>query len=240
MPSKLAVFVEGLTERIFVQRLLREIAGHNNIEIESVETAGRSPGRERFVQRFVARAKDTGTPYYALLVQSGVDERVVSDLRDSYTSLVDAGFDDIIAIRDVYPNRRKDIDSMEQVMKEVLPSAPLDPAVILAVMETEAWFWAEHTHFERIDPRLSYGRLQEEFSFDPREIDPEETLAHPAAELGRAYGLVGQKYRKHRNEIERTVYCLDFDRMYLEMRERPMRLAQLLDRLDAFFTVDGK
>lgn len=240
MPGKLAVFVEGLTERIFVERLLREIAGHNKIEIQHSETAGRAPGRERFVQRIIARAKETGAPYYALLIQSGVDERVVSDLRDNYTSLVDAGYDDIIAIRDVYPNRREDIENMERAIKEMLPSAPVDPAVILAVMETEAWFWAEHTHFERIDPRLSYDRLQEEFSFDPREIDPEETLAHPAAELGRAYGLVGQKYRKHQNEIERTVYCLDFDRMYLEMRERPMRLAQLLDRLDAFFTVAGK
>ena len=48
--NKLAVFVEGYTEVVFVEKLIEEIAGENNVLIEHREIRGGSSKRRTFAK----------------------------------------------------------------------------------------------------------------------------------------------------------------------------------------------
>lgn len=84
--KKLAVFVEGQTEQIFVERLLLEIAGKKNIHIDRYEATGRQ-GKRRFI-RLEATNQSSGAKYYAQVIDSRGESNVKSDVRDRYQGLV--------------------------------------------------------------------------------------------------------------------------------------------------------
>lgn len=102
-------------------------------------------------------------------------------------------------------------------------------------METEAWFIAEYTHFEKIDDSLNCQFVKSQLKFDPEVIDV-ETINHPSRTLHQIYQLAGKRYRKKEWETRRTVNALDYARLYLEVRERVPRFALLVDHIDAFLS----
>ena len=107
--NKLAVFVEGQTEQLFVEKLLQAIAGEKSITIEKRKAAGGGASAKRhcrFVEVSAARGDEQ---YYAMIVDCGTDSKVKSDIRERYERLTDSGFSTIIGIRDVYPIEREQI-----------------------------------------------------------------------------------------------------------------------------------
>ena len=81
--------------------------------------------------------------------------------------------------------------------------------LLLAVMEIEAWFLGEYTHFERVSPNIKLERIKAVLKFDPS-ADDLEKRTHPAEDLDRIYQLGGLRYSKQRSNLERTVELLDF------------------------------
>jgi hypothetical protein len=231
---KAAIFVEGLTEQVFAERLLRAIAGERNIDIESVKLAGGSANRKRLVTLHL-RAKASMAVYYVLIVDSGTDNRVISDVRENCDRLVSCGYSQILAIRDVYPLGRADLPDIERMTKYRIRTKPVDPEVILAVMEVEAWFVAEYTHFERIDATLTPARIASDCGLDVRSLDA-ESLAHPTETLDTIYRLAGKRYRKQKRKIQRTVKALDYAVVYLDAWSRAPRMKGLIDSIDRFLS----
>jgi len=79
--KKLAIFVEGQTEQLFVERLLVEIAGSNYVSIESYAAhGGGKSGQPRRLKLLTARKTFGTEKYYITLVNSGTDGRVASDI----------------------------------------------------------------------------------------------------------------------------------------------------------------
>ncbi len=107
--------------------------------------------------------------------------------------------------------------------------------ILFAVMETEAWFLAESSHFPRIHPSLSNMRILSEFGFNP-ETDNMELRDHPASDLHAIYSIVGLAYKKHRNQVERTVEALDYENLYTNVQMRINSLRRMIEKLDTFFT----
>ncbi len=105
--------------------------------------------------------------------------------------------------------------------------------LVLAVMEAEAWFIAEHTHFQRLDPALTRQFIRTECGFDPAVVDV-ESLPQPSNDLRRIYGLVGRPYEKTRGQVEAIVAALSFPNLYTQVRPRVPALAGLLDSIDEF------
>jgi hypothetical protein len=85
--SKLAVFVEGQAERLWIERLLLEIAGRHRIRVESQKAFG---GRkfERTFYEFSESDPDRGQRFFVLLTDCGTDGRVASEIRDQFQSLL--------------------------------------------------------------------------------------------------------------------------------------------------------
>ena len=226
--NKLAIFVEGQTEQIFVERLLNAIAGENNIKIES---------SKRFAQFSALKLASEQTPgqerYYVQIYDSSNDSKVVSDVRDHYDRLVASGYQAIIGIRDVYPTQREDISKLRIGCISQLKSKPIKVCFILAVMEIEAWFLAEFTHFERIDPRLSMEYIGNNLGFDPQTDDMSIRLK-PSDDLHNIYQLVNKAYHKSKKQVQGTVKALDYAHLYLELISKIEGLSRLIDEIDHF------
>ena len=230
---KIAFFTEGQTGQVFVEKLLIEIAGNRDIHIDSVRVIG---GRKfpRILYSLTPRTDNTHHEYHALIVDCGGDERVASEVRDQYASLMTAGYTALVAIRDVAPDFTwADIPRLRAGITRSLPAAPVQPLLVLATMEVEAWFIGEHTHFPRLNTNLTTQLIQRNLGLNLLTDDIEQ-LVRPADDLHRMYQLVGLSYLKSRPEVERTVNVLDYDRVQDTLPHRTPSFAPLLQAVSVF------
>ena len=189
--KRLAIFVEGQTEKIFVRKLLEEIAGKNNIAIEDRDLKLGNKVSRIIELRMIDRVTDL-TKYYVLIYNSGTDNRVGSDIREQYNNLVIAGYEKIIGLRDLFPDFTIDqINEAKRGLQSVLPKGKIPAHIVLAVMEVEAWFLAEWNHFLKVDARLTTDFIKDNLGFDPA-IDDMESRSHPAEDLHQIYQLIGR------------------------------------------------
>lgn len=232
--KKIALFVEGLTEQTLVFRLLIEIAGRKNIRIDRIKAFGGATSRRSF--RVIEAEAHSGQSVYVLLRDCGSDSRVASDIRDNYDGLIRQGYTSIIGLRDVIPHSRLDIPRIKRFINYGVKTVPVTPEIHLAVMEVEAWFLAECTHFSRIDIAITPELILERLGFDPR-VDDMTLRDAPAVDLRRCYAIAGKSYQKDRAHIERTVNALDLTSMCLEVGERISHLNVFLKSLDLSLAV---
>jgi len=100
-------------------------------------------------------------------------------------------------------------------------------------MEIETWFLAEHTHFERIDNRLTAEHIKSNVGFDPS-IEDMEQRDHPSDDMDMIYRLVGEAYSKKKDTVQKTISALAFERIYFELPQRYNSLKQLVTCIDNF------
>jgi hypothetical protein len=231
---KMAIFVEGQTEQCFIVELIRAIADSRHIQIDTVKAFGGGKQARQFVT-VQATGPDPAKKYYVLVLDCSNDDRVLSDIRDQYSSLINAGYSAIIGIRDVYPSSPTDIPTIRSDFTTFAPQTPIQPQLILAIMEIEAWFLAEHTHFFRLDGRLTLAAVNAALGYDLSVHDMQQ-ISHPSADLRIAYGLVGLGYNKSRKHVQRTVGVLDYARYYLELPARIPDLQALINGIDKFLS----
>lgn len=208
--DKIAIFVEGQTELIFVDRLLRELAEVSGLVIEHAEATGGGSGARR-VRVFKQVAINPQHRIYVLIVNCCGDGNVKSDIRDRYFSLVQSGYCAIFGLRDVYGMfTYQQIPKLRSFLSLDLPTEPIKVHLTLAIMEIEAWFLAEYTHFAKLDRNLTPQFIRKRLGFDPAN-DNLELRLHPADDLDRIYRLIGHVYSKHRKHVQRTIDLLDYN-----------------------------
>src|SRR6266851_7782091 len=98
--KKLAIFVEGQTEWLFVEKLLRKIVSSKRLSI----TVARGIGGEKRARRFevIKKTEPMITQrFYVQINISAADSRVNSDVWENYSALVAARFEGIVVVRDV-------------------------------------------------------------------------------------------------------------------------------------------
>jgi hypothetical protein len=222
--SKVAIFVEGQTESALTLKLLEALCGKHGIAIELHEQRGGT-------LHFVRKAGDDQANLFAMVANCSNDGQVKTQIKDRYKHLVTAGFTRVIGIRDVYPDfKRADLPQLEQAKMTGLPSAPLPVDLHYAVMEVEAWFLDEITHFERIHAQLTVARIKAD-GFDV-ESKHGETWDHPADTLNAIYKLEGLAWGKKGRHVQRTVEALCMDSFYLSARTRSASLASYISSLE--------
>ena len=98
--------------------------------------------------------------YFVLIVDCSGDGGVKSRILEEYQNLVEYGYKTIVGLRDA-PKQRADIPRLQQGLPKGVPILPVPVVFVLAIMQIEAWFLAEHTHFSRIDERLTTAQAHE-------------------------------------------------------------------------------
>ncbi|WP_437597754.1 hypothetical protein WMF28_34185 [Sorangium sp. So ce590] len=232
--SKLAVFVEGQAEQIFVRKLVEQIAGAQNVRIVSFKAlGGRQGGAPRRLVAMTVERPEPLARYYVQIVECCNDDRVASDIRDNYDSLVRQQFKAIIGVRDVYPRARAEIQKIRQLVTYGQKTKPIQVSNVLAVMEVEAWFLGEHTHFAHIGTGISLADIASSLGFDPSAENMEQR-DHPAKDLNDVYALGGCRYQKRGAQVQATVDALDYEHLYLSLADRMASLGELVDALNRF------
>jgi len=235
--KKLAIFVEGQTEVLLIERLIEELAGKKGltIEIQRAEGGGKSGRARSFQVVTLKNSARSESRYYVLIRSSDNDDRVVSDLREQAVDLAKKGYEKIIGLRDVYPRSYTEVDKMKSAMKQVLQQVNnhISCKIFLAVMEIEAWFLAEEDHYQKVDQILTPSFIQSQTGIDV--MGNMELIEHPSASLNQIYNLAGQSYRKRRNKVQNIVNKLNIENFYFCVSERLPNLGQFIRELDNFF-----
>lgn len=229
--KKMAVFVEGYTESIFVDRLISEIATRNTVLVEHRKIRGGSTCR---VTYRLAKAAGTaaGHSHFVMIYDCAGGEPVKARMVAQYESLTKAAYSRIVCLRDVFPHFSfAEIPLLEAALPRFVKTSPVVVDFILSVMELEAWFLAEYTHFARVDDSITIERIKNELGFDPA-IDDLQLRPSPAADLDACYQLGGKQYLKHQSEA--NVGHLDFAQIYLSVTTRFNYLASLVRVIEEF------
>ena len=168
--KRLAVFVEGQTEQLFLREFIEQIAGQGNIDFECQSI------------RNILQLKQTkaiqNEKHKILIYDCQGDEVVKSVILEQRASLVQAGYSMILGLRDLYPETIQDLQKVKAKLQYGVPTAGVPTHILLAVAEIEAWFLQEHSHFPKIDPTLDVSSFKALFDFDPA-TECAETVAAP-------------------------------------------------------------
>ena len=228
--KRLAIFVEGETEQLFAAFLVREMANAAHLHVEFRAAKGGKSTRRR--NRIVTAVADNPTmKWYVLIVDCSGDGGVKSRILEEFTHLAEHDYKFVIGLRDA-PKNRADIPRLREGLAINLPAAPPPVHFVLAVMEIEAWFLAEHTHLPKIHDKLTCAFIHTELGFDPS-ADDMRNRDRPAQDLNAAYKLVGARYQKGR-AAERTIYLLDCSRIVFEMVEGEPDIKRFVETISAF------
>jgi hypothetical protein len=225
MVKKLAIFVEGETEQIFVKKLISELANKGSV---CYEIQRQHEGVLSLVKMI---DESCGNPeIHVLIANCRHDGQVKTQIIDRYKYLVKAGYSLVIGLRDVYPMSHSEIPKLQQYLYTRVSQSPVPVEFILAIMEIEAWFLEETTHFARVHPALTKEVIVES-GFNP-DHERAESFPNPAEILNQIYGSVGLAYKKRENQVNRTVDALSFENIYLEVRGLSPSMNKLLEALE--------
>lgn len=224
MTRKLAVFVEGQTEQEFTIRLLTELTGKHGIEFEVYR-------QDKGYLSLVDFIPHELPIIHILIANCCNDKQVKSQIKDQYNSLKSAGYSLIVGLRDVYPFTHSEISDLEQGLLIGLPSGSLPVHLHLAIMEIEAWFLEELTHFSRIDNRITDAELIAN-GFDFNNMYACE-LPHPAETLNKIYQSAGGKgYGKSKRQVQKTIDVLSYEELYINTRQKAPSLEKFINSLE--------
>jgi hypothetical protein len=239
--KKIAFYVEGQTEQFFINKLLIEIAGQRNIEIELQQFRGVGRPTKSIYPKTTAQPQH---PQHSALIfdcmgDGGVKPRILQDA----VSLFNQGYSEIIGLLDLYP--RTDLAKFENELsngtlrnkRRITEPLPSNTSILIAVREIEDWFLAECNHYTCIDASLTFNAIQiASLGFNPCLDDLTIRNTTAAEDLRSVYQLVGQTYKKTREKVERTVECLDYANLYVKIRYRISTLNDLISKIDKFLT----
>jgi len=225
--SAFAIFVEGQTELIFIERLLFQIIGHQHLRIELQQHHGRL-----YHEIGIRGAPPENSYHNVLLVNCGCDGKVLPAIEERANGLRNAGYDRVIGLRDLHPKQSDELYEIYKLIEERLASLPLLCKIVIAVREIEAWFIADRGHFCHYNSLLTSAFIQQEIGVDVDQQDVEQ-IPHPSELLKRIYNLVGGTYDKKLKETHRVTSILNYDYLYLEAPESVPALKKFMDELDA-------
>ncbi len=239
--KKIAFFVEGQTEQYFLNKLLIEIAGAKNIQIKLQKFRGKGKPFTEIFPKTLAQGNNQ-VNHFALIYDCGGDESVKSRILEEHQGLLLNGCNEIIGFRDLFP--LTDINKLENRLANGLiingirreNALPANSKIVVAVREIEDWFLAECHHYICIDTALIHSLIVSSLGLDPCIDNLSLRGSSAASDLRSIYQLVGKSYSKKIDKVERTVECLDYANLYLNVRDKIAKLDELVSIIDVFLS----
>lgn len=232
MSKKLAIFVEGQTELVFTKKLVEELAGNKDIEIQESKYHSK-----QLINYKLTSENCSEDSYYIIIIDCGKDEHVKSVIMERRTGLISAGYELIIGLRDLHPFDISQHTDLERGLKTRVPTKDIRIEFVIAIMEVEAWFIKEWNHYQEIDNEITVDRVIQKLNFDPVNDDV-QSINKPADFLHKIYQLGGKSYTKKKGNIQRTVNVIDYDYMYESVKSSVPKFGEYVDLIDGFLYKD--
>lgn len=216
---KLAVFVEGQTELVFVREFLKQWYGY---DVNIVGFDCYNLLAKEFCDAEYRYGSEDSENYF-MIVNVGNDNSVLSSIIGRLKFLRNKGFKLVVGLRDMYSTQyirdakkheivdevsQRHANSVKDVLRDIEDGTFVD--FHFAIMEIEAWFLGMDGFMERLDSRLTRDFVIKNLNIN-LDDDPENTIFHPAAELGKIYALVDKRYDKHKSDISSIMSLLTND-----------------------------
>jgi len=204
---KVGIFVEGQTERIFVEKLLNEYLTSSYVTIEAIKHLGNKVSIVR------KRNTHSGTRYYFLIHDVSGDGRVVSALLERAPGMITRqNYKRLLALRDLHPRKRGEKNKvLNSINSEFNRHSFGDKLrIILAVMEIEAWFLADYNLFSRINEKLTPDFIKNKLNVDLLRGNP-ELYNRPATIVDKIFRISGEKYKKREKQSYKICYKIDYE-----------------------------
>lgn len=235
--KKIAFFLEGKCEQLFVEELISKIIELKQIKITRIECSGKVNSRS-FKVIHTQASENPNAEFYLLLYNCGNDKQVKSDIRDQLEGLKKAGYTKIIGIRDVYPDASlKELEEFRAGLKTgFVTDGLLSIVFCLGVMEFEAWLLAEHSHFERIHEKITTARIMEELEINLLDYDY-SSISQPAKVLQDIYWLEKIPYDKSQATVKKILSAIDFEQVRINVSDKFIDLKNLYQVLNEFFEI---
>lgn len=206
---KIAVFVEGQSEYIFVRDFLCSWYNYDSSLLGIECFSLRSNHYNSVPYPFGNRESDN----FYQIVNVGNDRSVISKMLKEAPCLQNAGFHQIIGLSDMYSDlyhaqtkeRRIDFAINQRFIEEHYKYLNESTQKNLlsyhfAIMEVEAWILGMYQFLQRMDASLTPDFIKSKLQIDITS-DPEKSFYHPAKVLDDIYHLVGRHYSKHLKDI---------------------------------------
>jgi ethanolamine utilization protein EutP (predicted NTPase) len=231
---KLLICTEGYTETTLVSKLLTELISSNKtLTIKHQRLSGKDSKLEvRHVNRIGTKAAEL----HITIRECCNDARVLSQIKNNYHQWVTSGhFCQVLGVKDIGIRTPADIARVSHAQKAQIAKWPL-AALVLAIIETEAWFLAEETHYAKIHAALTPASIA---TLLPPQ--PFHHISYPAKELDRIYRTQGQQYldaggEKRKAFIDSTITALDMTVFVMMVAPQFPELEQLIQHLTNFLT----
>ena len=197
--KKVALFVEGMTEQVFVREFLLCWYGWdaNSVGVDCYKLYTDSQSAVPY------KYGSNKSENYFQIFDVGNDARVLSEILHRANTLQNAGYSMIVGLRDMFSEtyNRKTIerngdriidpelnDRFIQGTKDIIADKAenINIHIQFAIMEVEAWLLGMPKFFESLSGVN----------------DPEKDVYHPAIILEELRKAEGLTYQKHRDEIE--------------------------------------
>lgn len=210
---KIAIFVEGITERKFIKKLVyQRYASVTNVLVKEMVLRG----KDNYFQPITIN-QEQGIDCLFLVIEAPEYSKMLSMVMDNAENMIkNIGYAFVIGLRDLIPNRRNEkaavVNAIDRLLSGLTIRNRID--IILAVMETEAWFLYDWQLFQRIDTTLSPSCIKGALNIDLINDDPELQYEHPSYIMDKILRLVRLRYRKHESEIDTIVGNIDFNYMF--------------------------
>jgi hypothetical protein len=223
--KKIALFVEGQTEQIFIKKLIKEIAGTRNVVFTE---------EKYHAKKYLELKSDdqNGEKYFALIVDCGSDDSVLTSMLDRHDRMGTLGYNGIIGLRDLYPKPRHRLGAIQRKVDAILPTKAPVTSLVIAVMEVETWFIKESSHFAVLSPNITKKAILDKMGFDC-DLGDVHNISEPAKFLHSTYRIAGMDYKKKKAQVEATVDALDYEDLYLEHRNSLPSLDKLITGIES-------
>ncbi len=214
--KRIAIFVEGQAEQIFIRYLLVTIFDWSKLSFTCVKLYANQ-------MQDVPYNHNVGQSHvevHFLIVDAANDRKVLSAIKEREQHLFAKGYDKVFGLRDMYSEEYcKYSDRIQDaVTNKFIDGATLSVSLMscpekihfhFAIMELEAWFLGMYSLLQKIRSTLAPHYIEETVGYDLSEIDPQTQFFKPAVELDRILRLAGLRYRKHSHEVNSILSGMD-------------------------------
>lgn len=230
---KISIFVEGQTERIFVEKLLSEYFTASKLKTISCRLIG-----ERLT-KILELGNRVDPEFCVLIFDAGGGERAVSVMLERAEAMINSqGYSFLFALRDLNPELIANKDALINKTKRLFANFNFKDnlRLILAIKEIEAWFLGDYNFFSRIDPSLTPQFIQNRLDYDLVN-DNLEDYDRPAQIIDNIFQLIGQRYRKKEKDVYRIAYRLDYSFLCVDVVARVRSFAYFLSCIDKSISI---
>lgn len=222
---KVAVFVEGQAEQIFVREFLLRWYEFDTskIGIKCLQLIS-----EKSVPAEYDFGNEQSEDYYQI-INVGGDNKTLSAMLKRSQGIINAGYQLIIGLRDMYSKTYRELSPnivSAEINEGFIHEAELQinksasaakMKVHFAIMEVEAWILALLDKW--IDPNVSQEQLMKVFDIN---CNLETEIYHPAAKVAEITAINGgTPYDKHKGQVNSIFSKIDrnsYDALYLSHR----------------------